>query len=100
MAEGIDLMIEDGFRTPGAIEVTARHREGPRRTTFDGGVYLRPTIVHCDSFAHPLANREFLFPYASVVEVPQSEMLSQIGHELNRNIVDSNSALVNAASSN
>ena len=36
----------------------------------------------CDSFSHPLANREFLCPYASVVEVPQSEMLRQIGASL------------------
>ena len=36
----------------------------------------------CESFAHPLANREFLFPYASVLDVPQSEMLSQIGPSL------------------
>ena len=45
-------------------------------------MYLRPTIVLCDSFAHPLANREYLCPYASVVQVPQSEMLAQIGPSL------------------
>ncbi|MGA2555273.1 MAG: aldehyde dehydrogenase, partial [Verrucomicrobiota bacterium] len=49
---------------------------------FEGGTYLRPTIVLCDSFAHPLANREFLFPYASVVPVAQAEMLQQIGPSL------------------
>ena len=43
---------------------------------------LRPTIVHCDSFQHPLANREFLCPYASVVEVPQDRILSEIGIEI------------------
>jgi hypothetical protein len=69
-------------RTPGAKEITARYRTGSRQTTFEGGVYLQPTIVLCDSFAHPLANREFLFPYASVMQVPQSEMLKQIGPSL------------------
>jgi len=49
---------------------------------FQGGTYLLPTIVHCDSFVHPLANREFLFPYASVVEVPQNEILQQVGPSL------------------
>ena len=82
MAEGINHLIEEGLRTPGATEVTARYRQGARHTTFEGGVYLRPTIVLCDSFAHPLANREFLFPYASVVQVPQCEMLKQIGPSL------------------
>jgi hypothetical protein len=38
--------------------------------------------VRCESFQHPLANREFLFPYASVVEVPQADMLNQIGSSL------------------
>lgn len=82
MADGIDAMIEEGLATSGAVEATAKHREGPRKVSFEGGVYVRPTIVHCDSFAHPLANREFLCPYASVVQVPQSEMLRQIGPSL------------------
>ncbi len=82
MADGIDAAIEEGLRSPGAVELTARHRNGPRKTTFEGAVYLRPTIVLCDSFAHPLANREFLFPYASVMQVPQAEMLRQIGPSL------------------
>jgi hypothetical protein len=83
MAEGIDAAIEQDLRKPGARELTASCRQGgPRRVVFEGGTYLRPTIVLCDSFAHPLANREFLFPYASVVEVPQAKMLSQIGPSL------------------
>ena len=82
MADGIDAMLEEGLRTPGAVDVTASHRNGPRKTIFQGGVYLRPTIVRCDSFAHPLANREFLFPYASVVEAPQADMLKLIGPSL------------------
>jgi hypothetical protein len=80
MAEGIDAAIEDGLRTPGAEDVAARYRQGPRKGVFEGGGYLLPTIVHCDSFAHPLANREFLFPYASVVQV--KEMLPSIGPSL------------------
>ncbi len=82
MAEYIDGAIEQDLRTPGAVEVTAKHRQGPRKAEFEGGVYLRPAIVLCDSFAHPLANREFLCPYASVVQVPQGEMLKQIGPSL------------------
>ena len=82
MAESIDAAIEDGLRSTGAVDVTAKYRTGPRKVTFEGAVYLRPTIVLCNSFAHPLANREFLFPYASVVQVPQADMLSQIGPSL------------------
>jgi hypothetical protein len=82
MAESIDAAMEDGLKTPCAMDVTASYRTGPRRITFEGAVYLRPTIVLCDSFAHPLANREFLCPYASVVQVPQTDMLNQIGPSL------------------
>lgn len=82
MADFIDAAIEDGLNTNGAEDVTAKYRGGPRRVVFAGGVYLRPTIIRCDSFAHPLANREYLCPYASVVEVPQSEMLEKIGPSL------------------
>jgi hypothetical protein len=82
MAEYIDGAIEQDLKIPGATDVTAKYRNGPRKVEFEGGIYLRPTIVLCNSFAHPLANREFLCPYASVVEVPQAEMLKQIGPSL------------------
>ncbi|EEF58058.1 aldehyde dehydrogenase family protein [Pedosphaera parvula] len=82
MAEYIDGAIEQDLKTAGAADVTASYRNGPRKVTFEGGIYLRPTIVLCNSFAHPLANREFLCPYASVVEVPQAEMLNRIGPSL------------------
>ena len=82
MAEAIQAGIEEGLTVPGAVDVAAHYRGGPRLVNFQGGTYLRPTIVRCDSFAHPLANREFLFPYASVVEVPQEKMLEQIGPSL------------------
>jgi hypothetical protein len=82
MADFIDAQIDDGLKTPGATDVTAKYRNGPRKVTFEGGVYLRPTIVLCDSFQHPLANKEFLCPYASVVQVPQKDMLHQMGYSL------------------
>jgi hypothetical protein len=82
MADYIDSAIEEGLKTSGAEEVTARHRKGNRKVEFDGGTYVLPTVVRCDSFDHPLANREFLCPYTSVVEVPEEEMLEQIGPSL------------------
>ena len=66
----------------GAIDATKPYRDGSRLVEAEGGTYLRPTVVHCDSMDHPLANREFLCPYASVVQIPQSEMLGSIGPTL------------------
>jgi hypothetical protein len=82
MAQFIDSSIEEGLQTAGARDVTAAYRQEPRLVQFQGGSYLRPTIVCCETFAHPLANREFLCPYASVVTMPQAEMLPQIGPSL------------------
>jgi hypothetical protein len=82
MAEFIESTIEEGLAAPGAEDVTAKYRNGPRKAEFEGGTYMRPTIILCNSYAHPLGNREFLFPYASVVEIPQSEMLRHIGPSL------------------
>ena len=82
MADFVDASIEEGLKTPGAEDVTAKYRGGPRKVIHEGGTFLRPTIVRCDSFDHPLANKEFLCPYASVVTCPQSEVLSKIGYTL------------------
>lgn len=66
----------------GARDVTASYRGSPRLATFQGCAYLLPTIVLCDSPAHPLANREFLFPFASVVPVSQDAIPRALGPSL------------------
>ena len=82
MGQWIDSAIDTDLAMKGATEATKSYRDGSRLMEAEGGTYLRPTIVHCDSMDHPLANREFLCPYASVVQVPQSEMLRSIGPTL------------------
>lgn len=82
MGEWIDSAINVDLEGQGATDATAPYRDGSRLEKAQGGTYLRPTVVHCDSIDHPLSNREFLCPYASVVEVPQSEMLGSIGPTL------------------
>jgi acyl-CoA reductase-like NAD-dependent aldehyde dehydrogenase len=74
VAERISQQIDIGLDTPGAREITAELRNGPRLVQHDGCTYLLPTIVLCESTDHPLANREFLFPFAAVVKVTRDEM--------------------------
>jgi acyl-CoA reductase-like NAD-dependent aldehyde dehydrogenase len=82
VAEAISGMVDNLLQTPGATDVTAQIR-GSGRLVKDGRcAWLLPTIVRCDSWDHPLANKEFLFPYASVIECPQEEMLHGIGPSL------------------
>jgi acyl-CoA reductase-like NAD-dependent aldehyde dehydrogenase len=70
VARRISDQIDAALEEPGAADVSARHRQTPRLVQRDGSTYLQPTIVHCASTSHPLANREFLFPFASVWTSP------------------------------
>jgi acyl-CoA reductase-like NAD-dependent aldehyde dehydrogenase len=81
MADYIDSAIDADLKTPGAEDMTAKYRNGPRKVEYSGGIYLRPTVIYTHT-EHPLYNREFLCPYVSVVEVPQSQMLEKMGYSL------------------
>ena len=75
-------MVTENLKTPGATDVTEKVR-GTGRLVQDGRVsWLLPTIVRCETSDHPLANKEFLFPYAAVVECPQDQVLDRIGYTL------------------
>lgn len=82
MAEAYNNMIEEGLRTPGATEMTAAYRDGDRWVAHETHDFLRPTVVHCANPGHPLANVEYMFPFVSVVDCSQKEMLGKIGPTL------------------
>jgi acyl-CoA reductase-like NAD-dependent aldehyde dehydrogenase len=82
VATRISAVIDDGLMEEGAADVTAQYRNRPRLAQFEGCTYLLPTIVHCSTPSHTMANREYLFPFASVVECPQNEMVKRIGPTL------------------
>jgi acyl-CoA reductase-like NAD-dependent aldehyde dehydrogenase len=73
VARRISDQIDAGLNEAGAEDVTARYRKGSRLVVSHGSTYLLPTVIHCTSSSHPLANREFLFPFASVVDVSADE---------------------------
>jgi acyl-CoA reductase-like NAD-dependent aldehyde dehydrogenase len=74
VARHINDQIDAALREPGAEDVTMRLRGGPRLVEAHGATFLLPTVVHCASSEHPLANREFLFPFVSVVDVSAGQM--------------------------
>ena len=81
-AESMSAMIDHQLRSPGAVDLTEQFR-GSSRLVKKGRVsYLLPTILWCEDREHPLSNREFLFPFASVVECPTAEMPEAIGRSL------------------
>jgi acyl-CoA reductase-like NAD-dependent aldehyde dehydrogenase len=81
VASRISKMIDGDLYTPGARDVSAAYRGAERCVVRDGSTYLLPTIVEC-SVDHPLANREYLFPFASVVDIPQAQLPEALGQSL------------------
>lgn len=81
IAKRISSIVDSGLREEGATDVSGNLR-GSRVVTLNDATYLLPTVVHCESPDHPLANREFLFPFASVVEVDPRELPERLGPTL------------------
>ncbi|MCM3872914.1 MAG: aldehyde dehydrogenase family protein [Pyrinomonadaceae bacterium] len=82
VASRISQIIDQGLSESGAREVTAAHRTEGRLLSWNDCSYLLPTIVYCESPTHPLANKEFLFPFASVLNVPQNQLTETLGPSL------------------
>jgi hypothetical protein len=88
ISRSIDADLEDG-----AADVTAAYRPD-RLVEHEGSSYLLPTIVRCDTPEHRLANREFLFPYASVVEADTETLLAHMGPTLVLTAITGDRALI------
>lgn len=93
VARRIGESIDFGLAEPGARDVTAGHRDGPRLVEWQGSSYLLPTIVRAERH-HPLANREFLFPFASVVQVREDDVPGVFGQTLVVTAITANDELV------
>jgi len=75
-------MIEGYLKIPGAIDISSQLFEVESVVETDGYTFLMPKVIYCSDPSHPLANTEFLFPFVSVVEAPQSKILNLIGSTL------------------
>jgi len=82
VAEAVSAAIDADLKTPGVTDVTSRFREGPRLVRQGRADFLLPTVVHCESPEAPVAQKEYMFPFVTVVECPQERMLEAIGQTL------------------
>jgi len=82
VAEAISASIDADLQSPGAEDLTQKIRGGSRAVIKERCSYLLPTVVHCESREHPIAMKEFMFPFVNVVECPQDQMLANIGQTL------------------
>ena len=90
VAERMNALIEASL--PGAEDICQRIRGTPRLARIGRCACLLPTIIRCDR-EHPLANREFLFPYASVIECPMEQIPHHIGPTLVGTVISEDPAV-------
>ena len=94
IAARISQVIDQGLTLPGAREVTAAYRQSERLVNQQGCSYLLPTIVLCEGAEHPLANKEFLFPFASVVKITPDQIPEALGPSLVLTAITTDSRLI------
>ena len=79
-AKAIWGQIEAGLKASGVSHMTAPY--GDRLVEGERCGWLRPVVAHCTSPEPEIAKAEYMFPFVSVVECPQPQMLEKIGPTL------------------
>lgn len=79
-AASIWKAIEADLREGGVEDMTARF--GPRLVEMPRCGYLRPVVAHAKSPAAAIVKKEYMFPFVTVVECRQQQMLETIGPTL------------------
>ncbi len=95
MAKAVWGMIEADLKESGVTDATAKY--GPRLVEMERCAYLRPMIVHCDSPDREIAKKEYMFPFSTVVECPEEQMLAKIGPTLVGTVITEKPELIRKA---
>jgi acyl-CoA reductase-like NAD-dependent aldehyde dehydrogenase len=95
MGAAVWKQIEQDLADPNVTHSTAKY--GPRLVEQERASYLRPTIIHAPSPEASVVQKEYMFPFASVVECPQVEMLKKIGPTLVATVISNDTAFREAA---
>jgi hypothetical protein len=85
-------LIEQDLAHPGVTHLTDRF--GPRLIERDRHSYLRPTVVHCAGPDRAIASKEYMFPFVTVVECPQNQMIGRIGPTLVASAITDNESWI------
>ena len=82
MAEAISNQIDEGVKDPSVTEVTAKYRDGERLVKNERCDFLRPTVLHCTNSETEISKGEYMFPFVTVVDCPEDQMLKRMGQTL------------------
>ncbi|MEM9827814.1 MAG: aldehyde dehydrogenase family protein [Planctomycetota bacterium] len=95
MAKGTYAMVQQDLGESGVTDMTADF--GEKLIEREHCAYLRPMVVHADSPDRGVAMKEYMFPFVSVVECPQDQMLSKIGPTLVGSVITADERFIAAA---
>ncbi len=77
-AQGLHASILERMKEDGVEDMTAKF--GSRLVEKERCAYLRPWVIHCDSPERKIAISEYVFPYVTVVQCPQEQMIDKNGY--------------------
>jgi acyl-CoA reductase-like NAD-dependent aldehyde dehydrogenase len=92
MGEAVWNMIDSDLKEDGVTDMTEQY--GPRLVEQERCSYLRPMVVHCDTPEREIAKKEYMFPFSTVVECPEDQMLAKIGPTLVCSGITNNEKLI------
>ncbi len=95
MATGTCAMVQQDLAESGVTDMTAEF--GEKLIEREHCAYLRPMVVHADSPDRQVAAKEYMFPFVSVVQCPQDQMLRRIGPTLVGTVLTQDPSLMSAA---
>jgi acyl-CoA reductase-like NAD-dependent aldehyde dehydrogenase len=82
VADSVSNAIDADLQQPGVTDLTSKYRSGGRVVKQGRADYLLPTVVHCQSPEAAIAKKEYMFPFVTVVECPESKMIEAVGPTL------------------
>jgi len=97
MATGTYAMVQQDLAEAGVEDLTESF--GEKLVEREHCAYLRPMVVHADSPDRQVASKEYMFPFVSVVECPQDQMLKRIGSTLVGTVLTQDPGFMHAAGS-
>ena len=80
MAEAVWGMVETDIEESGVTDMTASF--GEKFHKHERYAHIRPVVLHCESADCEAAKKEYMFPFVTVVECPQDQMIKKIDYTL------------------
>jgi acyl-CoA reductase-like NAD-dependent aldehyde dehydrogenase len=80
MAEAVWGMVETDIEESGVTDMTAAY--GDKFHKHERYAFICPVVLHCESAECEAAKKEYMFPFVTVVECPQDQMIKKIGYTL------------------